>query len=225
MVVQPIGSNERNTAAAAEPTARGGPLLYIGDSLGVGTVPELKKIAGYAITDRVKQSEPSAWGESQLDTALTAKHFAVVFDMGSNDGNAPGAFIDRLDRIKKKIGGRTLIIATLNGPAAPMNDEIRGWARSNAAQVNLVEWAGKVSGGDGIHGNYPQRAGMFHQAIPRPGAAPVLGTATTTTTATTGGGFPRARASPSKASPSARRSARGWTGSSPRPPASAHRRT
>jgi hypothetical protein len=163
-VKQPIGTD----TAAETSVAPGKRLLYIGDSLGVGTVPELEKRVRYPVDDHCSVGQPSSWGEGQLGSALTPDHFAVVFDMGTNDGNTPTAFTDRLDRIRVTIKPRPLIIATLNGPAAGMNDEIRAYADSRE-DVRLVGWAGKAPASpDGIHGNYGDRAQLFASRIPKP---------------------------------------------------------
>jgi len=152
-------------------------ILYIGDSLGQGTVPRLKAMAGYAINARVKSGASSAWGESQVDAALTDKHRLVVFDMGTNDGNNPGPFIARLNSILDKIGDRTLVVATLNGAASGMNANIQSWADAHPERAVVVPWRKYtqdhpgVLANDGIHAkspaDYKLRAQLFYKYIPR----------------------------------------------------------
>jgi hypothetical protein len=151
-------------------------LLYIGDSLGVGTAPQLRRIASprYEIDPHCEVGMNSAWGEDKFNDFLGSRHSVVVFDMGTNDGNNPGPFIARLGRIRSKLGGRHLVVATMNGAAAGMNDELRDWC-SGKKNVHLVKWRDysqdhDVLGPDGIHptaSGYKRRAKLFSSQIPQ----------------------------------------------------------
>jgi hypothetical protein len=77
-VIQPIDGGSKQEKKRQGAKAKGGRVLWIGDSLGVGTVPQAKrKAAGkFGIDSDVKTSMNSSWGWAQLQAKLTRKHYA-----------------------------------------------------------------------------------------------------------------------------------------------------
>ena len=146
-----------------------GPILYVGDSLGVGTFPELRRLLPDVALDgdnRIGRS--SGEGLRVLRSTLRRKHGVVIFDIGTNDRDT-ATMTRNLRRARKRAGDRLLVVFTLNKPGvAPLNGVLRDFARS-ADNVELVDWravAGKekLLAGDGIHATaagYRRRARLI----------------------------------------------------------------
>lgn len=146
-----------------------GPILYVGDSLGVGTFPELRRLLPDVALDgdnRIGRS--SGEGLRVLRSTLRRKHGIVIFDIGTNDRDA-STMKKNLKRARRRAGDRPLVVFTLNKPSvAPLNGVLRDFAAS-ADNVELVDWravAGKegLLAGDGIHATaagYRRRARLI----------------------------------------------------------------
>jgi lysophospholipase L1-like esterase len=153
--------------------ARAEPALYVGDSLGVGTVQQLRSsTAPRALEFDTKVGRGSTEGLAVLSSRLRRRHKIVVFDLGTNDATAEllGA---NLRRARALTGERLLIVFTLNKAGAhPFNSVIRAFAES-ADNVFLVDWHSTAArrhllAGDGIHASpsgYRRRAALVNALI------------------------------------------------------------
>ena len=149
------------------------PVLYVGDSLGVGTVRQLQSSAAPGALDfdtRIGRS--STEGLEVLRLRLRRRHKAVVFDLGTNDSSAE-VLGRNLRRARTLTGERLMIVFTINKPGAgPFNRTIRAFGRS-ADNVFLVDWhstaaRGELLSGDGIHASpsgYRRRAALVSSLI------------------------------------------------------------
>jgi len=156
------------TAASAPAAAHASdPTLYVGDSLGVGTVPQLRSVDGDARIGR-RSNE----GLSVLRARLRPGHETVVFDLGTNDGS-PELLARNLHGARKLTGERLLIVFTLNRPyARPFNDAIRRFARS-VENLSVIDWHVTATrehllADDGIHASasgYRRRARIVTRLI------------------------------------------------------------
>jgi lysophospholipase L1-like esterase len=154
-------------ARAEEPT------LYVGDSLGVGTVGQLRSTTvGDALDEDTRIGRGSTEGLAVLRSRLRPRHKAVVFDLGTNDGSAD-LLAHNLRRARRLTGDRRLIVFTLNKPGVqPFNSAIRAFARATE-NVFLIDWHSTASSrhllaGDGIHASpsgYTRRAGLVASLI------------------------------------------------------------
>jgi hypothetical protein len=151
----------------------GEPVLYVGDSIGVGTVQQLRSSTPPgALEFDTKVGRGSTEGLAVLNSRLRRRHKIVVFDLGTNDAN-PELLSANLRRARTLAGERLLIVFTLNKPGAqPFNSVIRAFAGS-ADNVFLVDWRstaarGHLLAGDGIHASpsgYRRRAALVHALI------------------------------------------------------------
>ena len=151
------------------------PVLYVGDSLGVGTVLELRSSAAPGALDfDTRIGRGSTEGLQVLRSRLRPRHGVVVFDLGTNDAS-PELLGRNLRRARTLTGRRQMIVFTLNKPAAgPFNRTIRAFGRS-ADNVFLVDWHSTATrqhllAGDGIHASpsgYRRRAALVGSLIRR----------------------------------------------------------
>ena len=152
------------------------PILYVGDSLGVGTVPRLR----CALDADTEIGRSSREGLSVLRTRLRRRHEIVIFDLGTND-SSPVDLMRSLRVARRWTGARLMIVFTLNKPAVgPFNHAVRAFARS-AENVILVDWRSTAArehllAGDGIHpspSGYRRRAALVSKlpAVARARAA------------------------------------------------------
>ena len=127
-------------------------MLYVGDSLGVGTTPYLRQqLDGVAISVDVETGRPSSTGVEILSSEIAPEHEAVVFDLGTNDDPAaPAALAADLAAAREIAGDRCIVVATLNRP--PLNGvDVDGLNRavtsfaSRDPNVQLVDWRGAVA--------------------------------------------------------------------------------
>ncbi len=160
--------------------AAGAQVLYVGDSLGVGTAPVLREaLDGVAIDVDAKTGRPSGIGVEVLASTLAPEHEVVVFDLGTNDDPAaPEVLASDLAAAREIAGDRCLVVATLNRP--PLNGVgVEGLNRTltrfalATPGVELVDWHGAVRDHpgllfDGVHAvpeGYALRARLFADAI------------------------------------------------------------
>jgi hypothetical protein len=167
-------------ACLALPAGAGASVLYVGDSLGVGTSPYLReRLDGTALSVDAEIGRPSGVGADVLRAEIAPEHEAVIFDLGTNDDPAdPGALAADLAEAREIAGDRCLIVATLNRPplnGVPvdgLNRAVTSFA-SRAPNVELVDWHAAVADDpgmliDGVHADaegYALRASLFADAL------------------------------------------------------------
>jgi lysophospholipase L1-like esterase len=156
-------------------------VLVVGDSLGVGTDGPLRAALPEAeIQSDNEIGRPSVAGVSVLSSLLGPEHDTVVFDLGTNDGNAAvSVTAGSLAAARQLTGDRCLVVATLNRPPLAgipidgQNSMIRDFAASTP-NVVLVEWNDAAAGtpgvlqSDGVHATsagYAYRGALFADAI------------------------------------------------------------
>jgi hypothetical protein len=99
-------------------------LLYVGDSLGVGTAPVLRQALGdLALDVDARTGRPSGVGVEVLASAIGPEHQVVVLDLGTNDDPAaPELLAADLAAAREIAADRCLVVATLNRP--PLNGSV-----------------------------------------------------------------------------------------------------
>lgn len=167
--------------ALALPTAANASVAYVGDSLGVGTVPYLRsELSGVTIDDDSEIGRPSSAGLPILQQKMAANPDVVVFDLGTNDDTAnPGALAADLASARRIAGSRCMVIATLNRPpyngvpVTGLNRAVTSFAAADG-NVALVDWHARAQAdpslliSDGVHPTpqgYALRAKLFAAAI------------------------------------------------------------
>ncbi|HVI37926.1 MAG TPA: GDSL-type esterase/lipase family protein, partial [Gaiellales bacterium] len=169
-------------ALAAPACAAPGRVLYVGDSLGVGTTPGLARELGSTaqIEGDSRIGRPSSEGLRVLGQRVTPADDIVIFDVGTNDdpANPRGLAVD-LAGARRATGNACLIVATLNRPPLNgvsvdgLNQAVLAFA-SAARNVQLVDWNAIVAsqpdllGPDHVHPTpqgYALRAQLFAEAV------------------------------------------------------------
>jgi hypothetical protein len=168
-------------AALTIPSAASAAVLVVGDSLGVGTEGALRAaLPGTQVDADSLNGRPSSAGVPIVADMLGPEHDTVVFDLGTNDGNAAVAVTaGNLSAVRELTGDRCLVVATLNRPPLAgipidgQNSMIRRFAASTP-NVALVDWhdvAQSTPGAlrdDGVHATapgYALRGALFADAI------------------------------------------------------------
>jgi hypothetical protein len=163
------------------PSAASAAVLVVGDSLGVGTEGALRAaLPGTQVDADSLNGRPSSAGVPIVAHMLGPEHDTVVFDLGTNDGNAAVAVTaGNLSAVRELTGDRCLVVATLNRPPLAgipidgQNSMIRRFAASTP-NVALVDWhdvAQSTPGAlrdDGVHATaagYALRGALFADAI------------------------------------------------------------
>lgn len=164
-------------------------VLYVGDSLGVGTTPGLARELGSSaqVHGDSRIGRPSSEGLRVLSQAISPADQVVVFDLGTNDDPAqPAALARDLAAARRVTGNRCLIVATLNRPPLGgvsvdgLNQAVLAFS-SAAKNVQLVDWNAiaqsepGVLGPDHVHPTaqgYAMRAQLFAQAVASCGSQP-----------------------------------------------------
>ncbi|MEA2496038.1 MAG: hypothetical protein QOJ29_3949, partial [Thermoleophilaceae bacterium] len=177
-------------------------VLYIGDSLGVGTTPGLARELGSAATVRgdSRIGRPSPEGLRVLRGMVSPSDQIVVFDLGTNDDpGQPRVLAGDLAAAHAATGDRCLIVATLNRPplnGVPvdgLNQAVLAFA-SATRSVQLVDWNAIVAsepsllGPDHVHptpAGYAVRAQLFAEAVGQCSAQPAASDDLTATPAPT----------------------------------------
>ena len=167
-------------ATLAVPASASASVVYVGDSLGVGTAPYLRgELGDTGLEVDAEIGRPSAAGVDVLGSLIAPEHEVVVFDLGTNDDPAaPDALAGNLAAAREIAGDRCLVVATVNRPplnGVPVTGLNRAVNAFAAADPNaaLVDWhaAAEADPGlltDGIHTDgdgYALRAGMVAEAI------------------------------------------------------------
>ena len=169
------------TLALALPATAGASVAYVGDSLGVGTVPYLRsELSGVTIDDDSEIGRPSSAGLPILKEKMAANPDVVVFDLGTNDDTAnPDALASDLASARQIAGSRCMVIATLNRPpyngvpVTGLNHAVTSFAAADG-NVALVDWHARAEQdpslliSDGVHPTpegYALRAKLFAAAI------------------------------------------------------------
>ena len=141
-------------------------IAYVGDSMGVGTAPNVKG----RVKANVVGGRSSADGVTALKQILNGGRYGqVVFDLGTNDPDKR-ALKQSLNRALRLADGATVVVPTVRGPnAAEKNKLIRRYARQG--KIDLVRWAGNSKGllsSDDLHATpagYEERARMIEAAL------------------------------------------------------------
>lgn len=146
----PGAQNGGRPAAGAHPTAFGGAgrTVLIGDSLGVGTLPFLKRALGGHIAANVKVGRSSADGIAHLQQLLKGGASRIVLDLGTNDQSAR-QLATSISRAKRLAPDTPIYALTVNGPDAQRKNAVLA-----KLGVHVIDWAGasgKLVGADGIH--------------------------------------------------------------------------
>jgi hypothetical protein len=174
-------------AAAAEAAPQ--QVLYVGDSLGVGTTPLLARELGSSahVHGDSRIGRPSGEGLRILGQSIGARDGIVVFDLGTNDDPArPAALAADLAAARRASGDRCMIVATLNRPPLGgvsvdgLNQAVLAFA-SAKPNIQLVDWNAiaqsepGVLGPDHVHPTpqgYALRAELFAEAVAACSAPP-----------------------------------------------------
>jgi lysophospholipase L1-like esterase len=168
------------TAGASPAFAGESDVLYVGDSLAVGTLPYLAPmLGGRNIVAAAKSGITTPQGMKLVRQELrivTPK--TVVISLGSNDGSDAARFADRVRRTMALLPENACVIwATIIRP--PRKGDYRGLNRVlNAAKrrdprIRVIDWEHAVTGGavflpDGLHADaagYRYRSAMIADEI------------------------------------------------------------
>jgi lysophospholipase L1-like esterase len=168
------------TGGASPAFAGDSDVLYVGDSLAVGTLPYLAPmLGGRTIVAAAKSGITTPQGMKLVRQELrivTPK--TVVISLGSNDGSDAARFADRVRRTMALLPENACVIwATIIRP--PRKGDYRGLNRVlNAAKrrdprIRVIDWEHAVTGGavflpDGLHADaagYRYRSAMIADAI------------------------------------------------------------
>jgi hypothetical protein len=178
-------------ALALAPSAAAAPqqVLYVGDSLGVGTTPLLARELGSSVNVHgdSRIGRPSPEGLRVLQSSIGGADDIVIFDLGTNDDPArPATLASDLAGARRASGDRCLIVATLNRPPLNgvsvdgLNQTVLAFA-SASPNVQLVDWNAiaqsepSMLGPDHVHPTpqgYALRAQLFAQAVAACSAPP-----------------------------------------------------
>jgi hypothetical protein len=142
-----------------------GPVLYVGDSLGVGTAPYLKQRIGQPVDAFTKVGRQSQAGIDILKQQIGNRDYGrIVLDLGTNDPSAT-ELARSIREAKRLAPNATIYVPTVNGPnATEKNAVIR---RLAGGRVQVVDWRNQ-SGPDGIHQTaqgYQARAHAIAQVL------------------------------------------------------------
>jgi lysophospholipase L1-like esterase len=168
-------------AAVASPALAGdSDVLFVGDSLAVGTLPYLgPMLGGRNIVAAVKSGITTPQGMKLVRQELrvvTPK--TVVISLGSNDGSSPQRFADRVRRTMALLPENACVIwATIIRP--PRKGDYRGLnrvlnqAKRRDPRIRVIDWEHAVTGGavylpDGLHADeagYRYRSAMIADAV------------------------------------------------------------
>lgn len=138
-------------------------VLYLGDSLGVGTSPHFKDAQTDVEVGR-RSSEAAARARRQYRGQRK-----VVFDVGTNDGSA-AELRSSIRQLRRVVGKDTqIVMSTVNGPAAKQKNRLLHRLAQKGA-IQLFNGRGVELSGDGIHPTgrgYQQRAQSLRRALER----------------------------------------------------------
>ena len=159
-----------------------GRTLYIGDSLGVGTEPSLKKLLGGHVDANVVGGRSSENGIAALKAMYGKRGYQnIVLDLGTNDMTA-GQLEQSVRRAQKIAPNARIYIPTLNGPfATRQKNRVLQRLAAASPNIELVPWRSNSGGhlaGDGIHATaqgYQARAHLIAQTMGWTAPAPAAG--------------------------------------------------
>lgn len=135
------------TPKPVDPIAARVPILVVGDSLQVGTGPNLVEKLGERIRVFARRGRPSSEGLEVLRRKLRDRHRVVVFDLGSNDDPAEPSILEQNMREARRLAGRKrcFVIATVNPVPLrePLNQVIRKIAKR--PNVRVLDWQKRIA--------------------------------------------------------------------------------
>jgi hypothetical protein len=147
-------------------------ILYLGDSLGVGTSPHFKRAKADVRVGR-RSSEAARRARRRF-----RGQDAVVFDVGTNDASAE-ELAHSIKRLRRVVGDTPIFMSTVNGPDRKAKNRLLKQAAKNGA-IHLFNGMHVPLSPDGIHPTpqgYRRRADILRAALERsrrPQAAPSL---------------------------------------------------
>src|SRR4051812_22300175 len=99
-------------ACCVLPASAGATVLYVGDSLGVGTGPYLRsELGGESLDVDAKIGRPSSTGVGVLASLISPQDDVVIFDLGTNDDlAAPQSLAGDLAQARRLAGDRCLVV-------------------------------------------------------------------------------------------------------------------
>ena len=163
-----------SAAAPDGAAAQSGGVLVVGDSLEVGTGPYLRReLDSVALTIDARKGRPSTEGVGVVRDRLRPGHRVVVFDLGVNDDpSQPAPLARNLGAVRRLVGDRCLIVATLSRP--PLNGvSIEGMNRvvrkfvADTPGAHLFDWRAATQSDPGVLGPddlHPRPAGYVARA-------------------------------------------------------------
>jgi len=149
LLASDAGAAEKRTYARSS-------ILYVGDSLGVGTHPQLvRMLSGMPPDVDAKIGRTSSEGLTALRLRLRRWHRVVIFDLGTNDSHV-SALSRNLRAAARLIGDRRLIVFTLNRPRATRFNRMVSRIAASIRTVALIHWHAIAAredllSSDGVH--------------------------------------------------------------------------
>jgi hypothetical protein len=149
----------------AAPAGGSGSVVYVGDSMGVGTAPHVRG------RENVVGGRSSASGVDALRRLLGRRDAdTVIFDLGTNDQGRV-QLADSLRRARRLAGEDTrIVVPTVRGHNAGQKNRLIH-RLGDRGLIDVVEWArapDRLVSGDRIHatpGGYRRRAGMIRRFL------------------------------------------------------------
>lgn len=152
-----FGASSSSLTAPAAAQSAPSNILVVGDSLEVGTAPNLGgMLPGASITSDAAESRSSSAVLDALAENFDPGFDVVVFDAGTNDDPAnPGLLASNLEQAASLIGDRCMVIATVNRPpyngvtVDGINDVVRAFAASRP-NTQVADWRSAALANPGL---------------------------------------------------------------------------
>jgi hypothetical protein len=155
------GSTPPKTGATASAPSGSG-ALYVGDSLGEGSKPELSKLVPGLISD-VRQNRASTEATKIVLAKINKNFKSIILDIGTNDFNI-SVLVANLRKVYGKVGSnQQLILMTVRGPnAAAKNKAIAAFA-AGKSNVSIADTASLNVPYDKAQNIHPQTPGSYQK--------------------------------------------------------------
>jgi len=168
-------------ACAAAPAAAAPSLLHVGDSLGVGSDPPLRRLLpGWSITSDVLKNRTTAVGVAIIDRQSSLPDSLVV-ELGTNDSPDQSDRFAGYVRHVLALAGPNRCVVWVNVHRPPFNgvsyaafNRVLDQIAATSSNLAVVDWNGMVDAGraevagDGVHSTpagYQTRATAIAQAL------------------------------------------------------------